>query len=233
MNQTVILASGGINSTVTACRAAQNGSPHLLFVDFGQPAAQRQQEAVGAVAGQLAVNSTSITLRQVAEIDRMGREQTAEGAGGASERTGRATIQLSKVPGLKMALVQTALHLAHRLGAESIQTGDSQTADEIETESSPGKGTPDRSREFFYLCSLLLERLQPGKVRVTLHAPLMDLTRAQIVKLGQRFDTPFNLTHACDVQRGVACGSCPSCVAGSRAFQAAGVADAPNSVTIS
>jgi 7-cyano-7-deazaguanine synthase len=122
-------------------------------------------------------------------------------------------------------LLAAAVHLAQRLGATAVWTGASELADEIETESAPGQGTPDHRRDFFYLQGVMIEQLQRTKSPITIETPLIDLCRADILKLGTRYDTPFDLTYSCRTGRTTACGACPSCESRAKAFEAASLID--------
>jgi 7-cyano-7-deazaguanine synthase len=71
----------------------------------------------------------------------------------------------------------------------------------------------------------MLEQLQRAKTPISLEAPLIDMSRAEIIKLGHRFNTPFDLTYSCREARDVACGECTGCSARAKAFQEAGLLD--------
>ena len=60
----------------------------------------------------------------------------------------------------------------------------------------------------------------------TVHAPLIDLTKAQIIALGQSLGVDYALTHSCyDPQGGAACGRCDACALRRKGFAEAGVPD--------
>ncbi|NOX58516.1 MAG: hypothetical protein GXP29_06620, partial [Planctomycetes bacterium] len=106
-----------------------------------------------------------------------------------------------------------------------IVVGSSEAANEIETQSAPGEGTPHHRRDYYYLFNLLTEMSLGAKQQVKLETPLIDLARDEIIKLGTRFDTPFDLTHACQSNAETHCGTCPDCKARDRAFEQAGLLD--------
>jgi 7-cyano-7-deazaguanine synthase len=224
MPHTVILASGGINSTVAAVRARKGGAVHLLHADYGQPAATAQRLAVESIAEAIGAGFTRTAFPHVVEFAKLRKS-----AGGSVIATGdisKAGLQhASQVPGLMSILLAAAVHLAQRLGANAVHVGASELADEIETDSAPGQGTPDHRREFYYLQGVMYEQLQRTKTPVAIETPLIDLSRADILKLGTRYETPFDLTYSCHRGQTSPCGDCPGCQARTRAFEAAGLLD--------
>ena len=68
---------------------------------------------------------------------------------------------------------------------------------------------------------------QDQKARVTIHAPLVHLTKAQIIQRGVELGVDYRLTHSCydPTEEGLACGRCDSCILRRRGFAEAGVAD--------
>ncbi len=221
MAEVVVLTSGGINSSVAAVCAQQAGPVHLLHVDFGQVAAAGQRAAVRALADALGAGFTGLDMPHVSKVAGIARD----GAGRAERQAAVRIDRVSSVPGLMPALLSAGVQLAHRLGATVVQTGASEHADELETESAPGRGSPDHRRDFFYLYQVMLEQLQRAKTPIRLETPLIDLSRSEILKLGQRSKTPFDLTYSCREARDAPCGQCNGCTARARAFKEAGLLD--------
>ncbi len=225
MGRIVVLASGGINSTVAAIRAKQgDNSVHLLHVDYGQKPADPQKAAVRMIADNLGGEFTSIEMPHVGKIAALHRP-VGPGIHASDAKRAYPIDSVSQVPTLITTLLGAGVQLAHRVAASSVHIGTSELADEIETEASPGRGTPDHRRDVFYLFNLLLEQLQRSKCPIKLETPLIDLTRADIVKLGARYNAPFELTFSCQSEREARCGSCASCMARTKAFKQADVID--------
>jgi 7-cyano-7-deazaguanine synthase in queuosine biosynthesis len=134
------------------------------------------------------------------------------------------------VPGLVTVLMGASVQVAQRVGATLIVVGSSEAADEAELGAAPGGGTPAQRRDTFYLYNVLLERLQRSKTPIRLEAPLWDLTRAEIIKLGMRYTTPFDFTYTCMTGRSP-CGACAECTARRNAFAAADLTD-PRAVAV-
>jgi 7-cyano-7-deazaguanine synthase len=223
MPDTVVLASGGINSLVVAVRARPEGSVSLLHVDYGQPSAAGQRAAVRAQAEAIGAACFMVEFPQVPKIAAVRR--SASGRLSTDPRNAPPIGPVAQVPALAAGLLSSAVQLAFRVGAEVVQSGASEHANEIETESAPGGGTPDHRREFFYLSNLMFEQLQRSRTPIRIDAPLIDLSRGEIIKLGHRDQAPFDLTYSCRAARDAACGECPSCIARARAFAEAKLSD--------
>ena len=225
MADTVVLTSAGLNSAVTAARAAQSGIVHLLHADFGQRPVGVQRGAGKALAAAIGAGFTSIELPHVSQIATLRKPASSPAEVSVGEPTARTLTDVSQVPGLMAVILSAAVQVAHRLGAGVVQSGVSELADELETESAPGQGSPDHRREFHYLFNVLLEQLQKKKSPIRLETPLIDLAREDIIKLGMRYNTPFDLTYSCQEGQHLPCGCCPSCTARAKAFTVAGLTD--------
>lgn len=223
MPDVVVLASGGINSTVAAVRAAKTGSVFLLHADYGQASAVGQRAAVRAIADALGAGAGAIELPHVAKI--AGTKRATSGKVATDPKAAPALGPASQVPGLAVALLSAGVHFAHRVGASAVMSGASEQANEIEVESAPGGGAPDHRREFFYLAAMMFEQLQRSRSPIAIETPLIDLSRGDIIKLGNRDGAPFDLTYSCRAARDVACGQCAACAARAKAFAAAGLVD--------
>jgi len=62
---------------------------------------------------------------------------------------------------------------------------------------------------------------------IAIRAPLLSLSKADIIQLGASLDVPFHLTHSCydPLVSGLACGRCDSCLIRREGFRAAGISD--------
>ncbi|GJM23683.1 MAG: hypothetical protein DHS20C16_00980 [Phycisphaerae bacterium] len=226
MADCIVLCSGGINSTVAATHAAREGDVHLLHVDFGQAAATVQRSAVREIAQVLECGVTDIDLPHlsaIAQLHRNANPQSAEPLDSATPKTPKLT--LASVPLLMSELLGIGIQAAIRLGASAVVVGSSEAANEVETESAPGRGAPYLRQDYYYLFSRLTEMSVSTKNPVRLEMPLIDFTRDEIIKAGSRFNTPFDLTYACKSDLGTHCNTCPDCIARTQAFNAAKMHD--------
>ena len=66
-----------------------------------------------------------------------------------------------------------------------------------------------------------------GRQHLKIHTPLMEMTKAQIIRKGKALGIDYSITHSCydPSPNGLACGQCDSCILRKKGFQEAGVAD--------
>lgn len=221
MDSVVILASGGINSTVAAASAARDAEVNLLFADYGHPACPRERSAVPALADALKAERVMvIELPHLAQINdahrRIDREAPAD--------VGRSSGAVSALPAVISTLLLAGVQWATRLGAQRVVCGASQVNDETEGKTLPGEGRPDRSAESFHVFNMMLESTLRRR-RVVVETPFIDLTRTEIVRLGIHVAAPLELTWTCHKGCDEPCGGCPGCVGRSTAFAAIGTPD--------
>jgi 7-cyano-7-deazaguanine synthase len=92
-------------------------------------------------------------------------------------------------------------------------------------------GYPDCRPEFIQayqrMANLATRAGVEGRARLTIHTPLIQLTKARIVKLGRELGVPFGLTHSCydPLPGGGACGQCDACLLRRKGFEEAGIED--------
>lgn len=217
----MVLASGGLDSAVTAALAKHEGCAiHLLTIAYGQRHAVEVQQArqladaLGA-SGHLVLN---LDLRAIG-----GSALTADLAvpkdRPASER--QIGIPPTYVPARNTIFLSLALAYAETLGAPYIYIG----ANVVDY-----SGYPDCRPEFleaFERLARLGTRAGAGGQRLEVRAPLLKKTKADIIRLGASLGVPFHLTHSCydPTPDGTACGRCDSCRIRREGFEAAGIAD--------
>ena len=125
-------------------------------------------------------------------------------------------VPVTYVPARNTVLLALALAWAESLGARDVFLG---------VNVLDASGYPDCRPAFVQAFEALAQvATRSGGFRI--HAPLIELTKAQIIALGGTLGVDYGLTHSCyDPQRGAACGRCDACVLRRKGFQDAGVAD--------
>lgn len=216
----VILASGGLDSTVTASIAKQDGCElFFLTLAYGQRHAveverARQVADVLGVADHLVMD---LDLRAIGGSALTG--QTAVPKDRESNERGR-TIPVTYVPGRNLIFLSIAAAHAEVVGAPLIYFG----ANVLDY-----SGYPDCRPEFIHAFEVVLkEGTKAGTEGNPLHvrAPLLMLTKAEIIQRGIELHVPFHLTHSCyDPVGEKACGRCDSCTIRREGFAKAGVVD--------
>ncbi|NOZ78865.1 MAG: 7-cyano-7-deazaguanine synthase QueC [Acidobacteria bacterium] len=216
----VILLSGGLDSsTVLAIARASGYDCHCLTVDYGQrhrtelDAARRVADALGAVSHRI----ISLDLRAIGgsaltdEIDvPKDREPTA------------GPVPVTYVPARNTILLALLLGLAEVIGARDLFIG----ANAIDYSGYPDC-RPEFLRAFEELAVLATRAGAEDGARFRVRAPLLHLTKAEIIRLGADLGVDFSLTHSCydPSSDGRACGRCDSCILRRRGFEEAGIPD--------
>ncbi|HOK57571.1 MAG TPA: 7-cyano-7-deazaguanine synthase QueC [Methanothrix sp.] len=218
MGKTVCLCSGGLDSTVAATIARRSGMDvYLIHVSYGQQAEQREIEAIERIAD--AIGASDLMC---ASID-LFRNLSALTTQGARIPTGaEVSLDSDSTPPTwvycrNTVLLSMAAAYAEYLGAESIYVG---------FNAEEAMSYPDNRREFVERFNALLERAvasfsRPPKVV----APLVDMRKREIVRLGAEIKAPLELTWSCYLDGEIHCGTCESCQHRRRGFMEAGVPD--------
>jgi 7-cyano-7-deazaguanine synthase len=219
-SRAVLLASGGLDSTVTAALARDAG--HELFwltVDYGQRHAVEIDRARQVAAAMQAVKHTvlAVDLRSLG-----GSALTADlpvpKDRPSSERD--RGIPITYVPGRNLVFLSLAAAHAEAQGASLIYFG----ANVVDY-----SGYPDCRPEFIRAFEAAVAAgtkagVEGAALRVC--APLLEMSKADIIRTGVRLGAPLHLTHSCyDPVGDLACGRCDSCVIRRQGFENAGVED--------
>jgi len=216
----VVLLSGGLDSTTCLAVARRDGfDAHCLSVDYGQRhkgelvRARRLARALGAADHQVvrvdlsAFGGSALTDRAIAVPKRRDRRRAAE-------------IPVTYVPARNTVMLALALAHAETIGAEDVFVG----VNAIDYSGYPDC-RPAFLRAFERLAALATKAGVEGRP-LRIHAPLLRLTKAGIVKLGTSLGVPYRMTLSCyDPVRGRACGACDACVLRRKGFAEAGIPD--------
>jgi 7-cyano-7-deazaguanine synthase len=218
----VILLSGGIDSTTTLAIARSQGfEAYALSVDYGQrhrrelDCARRVAQVLGAAQHQV----VAIDLRTIggsaltAAID-VPKDRPYETIG--------AGIPITYVPARNTVLLALALGYAEVVGAFNLFIG----ANHLDY-----SGYPDCRPEFLSaferLANVATAAAVEGRGTFRVQAPLIELSKADIVREGIRLGVDYSLTLSCydPDGEGRACGRCDSCRLRLKGFQEVGLTD--------
>lgn len=213
----VVLASGGMDSCLTATLAARTHDLCLLHASYGQRTEGRERRAFFAIAKRLKARATlTVSLAHLKAI------------GGSSLTDTRRKVEVfdaskvaSSIPGTYVPfrngnLLAIAASWAEVVGANSIWIG------AVQQDSS---GYPDCRREFLDAFACAVNLGTKPETRLAIRAPLLDMTKAQIVRKALAVGAPLELTWSCYTASGRACGVCESCGLRLRGFAEAGAVD--------
>jgi len=216
MKNAVVLLSGGMDSAVVVAIAREQGyAVHALSVRYGQrhtselDAATRVAAALGAVAHK----TVNVDLRSIGG-SALTDDIEVPDAGGEG-------IPVTYVPARNTIMLSVALGWAEVLGAADIFCG---------VNAVDYSGYPDCRPEFidaFQTLANLATKAGVEGAGLRVHAPLQHMSKADIVREGERLGVDFGLTVSCyraDAD-GRACGHCDACRLRAAGFADAGVAD--------
>lgn len=214
----VVLLSGGLDSaTVLAMARAQGLDCHCLSLDYGQRhraelvAAERVAKALGAAGHR------TITL----DLRAFGGSALTDSAIDVPTGGVAPGIPVTYVPARNTIMLSLALAWAEVLGAQDIFCG----VNAVDYSGYPDC-RPEYIKAFEAMANLATKAAVEG-ARLTVHAPLIDLTKAGIIRAGAQLGVDYALTVSCYQadDEGRACGVCDSCRLRREGFAAAGVAD--------
>lgn len=220
-SRAVVLASGGLDSTVAAMVAKRDGCRlFLLTIAYGQrhhvevERARQVARALGADDHRVieidlrTIGGSALTTGQPVPKDR-------------SEAERRSGIPSTYVPARNTIFLSLALAYAETAEAGAIYIG----ANVLDY-----SGYPDCRSEYlqaFERVARLGTKTGVEGRGIEIRAPLLTLSKAEIIRLGVSLGAPLHLTHSCydPAASGDACGRCDSCRIRLEGFKAAGVTD--------
>ncbi|MFK7828143.1 MAG: 7-cyano-7-deazaguanine synthase QueC [Congregibacter sp.] len=213
----VILVSGGLDSTTVLALAREQGyACYTLSFDYGQRhrAELHAAERVSATLGDVEHKLVRLNLDSIG-----GSALTDESiAVPEVESTG---IPVTYVPARNTVFLSIALGWAEVLGAQDIFIG---------VNAVDYSGYPDCRPAFieaFQTLANVATAVGVGGGRYTIHTPLMEMGKDDIVKLGVRLGVDYSYTVSCyqATDEGLACGCCDACRLRREGFERAGVPD--------
>ena len=222
MDKAVILASGGINSTVAAAVAREEYTPALLHIAWGHRTADRELVAFEQTAAALSIDKTLVAdlscLAVFGGSARVSRHMAIEDASTLGKET-PATFMLGLLP----SMLSLAATWAGAIGARRIVLGISE--DHGVSGSVISELYPDHRIEFLQTFNLMLTHAKPPGRDLMVEAPLIELTRAEVIRLGQRLNVPFHRTWSCYQDNETPCGRCRACATRAAGFHNARIPD--------
>jgi len=213
----VILVSGGLDSTtVLAMARAQGYQCYTLSFDYGQRHRAELMVAARASAALGDVEHKVVTLN----LDSIGGSALTDMAIAVPEEetTG---IPITYVPARNTVFLSIALGWAEVLGANDIFIG---------VNAVDYSGYPDCRPEYiaaFETMANLATRAGVEGQKLTIHTPLMRLSKGDIIRAGTALGVDYALTVSCyqATEQGLACSKCDSCRLRREGFRQAGIAD--------
>ncbi|MDV6340354.1 7-cyano-7-deazaguanine synthase QueC [Nitrosomonas sp. Is24] len=218
MKKAVVLLSGGLDSATALSIARDQGYQcYALSIDYGQrhrselDAARKVAQSLGAVAHQI------IKLDLTAFGGSALTDQTIEVPTSGAETD----IPVTYVPARNTIMLSLALAWAETLQCQNIFVG----VNAVDYSGYPDC-RPEYIQAFEKMANLATKAGIEGK-KLTIHTPLMHLSKKEIIQAGLTLSVDFSLTVSCYQadEMGHACGVCDSCRIRKAGFAAAGKCD--------
>ena len=218
----VVLLSGGLDSATVAAIAREAGfSLYALSVDYGQRH-RFELEAAGRVAEAMGV-VRHVVLR--ADLSQFGGSALTDAIEVPKDRDQgqiEHEIPVTYVPARNTVLLSLALAYAEVVPAADIFIG---------VNAVDYSGYPDCRAEFIAafarVANLATKAGVEGQLSFSIHTPLIELTKAEIIRRGTRLGVDYGLTHTCydPNPQGISCGRCDACRLRLKGFAEAGMVD--------
>jgi 7-cyano-7-deazaguanine synthase len=218
----VVLLSGGVDSSTAAAIAQKDGFElYALTFRYGQRH-QREIEAAKKLAPFLGVKEHLIIDFDLRAIGGSALTDQIEVPKGRNQKEISQGIPVTYVPARNTIFLSFALALAEKIGSENIFFG----ANVLDYSGYPDC-RPEYIEAFETMASLATKAGVEGKTRLKIHTPLIQMTKAEIVRTGLNLGVDYSLTWSCydPAPAGLACGLCDSCQVRLKGFEEAGVND--------
>ncbi len=221
MKHAIVLLSGGLDSATTlAIARSQDYATYALSFDYGQRH-QRELEAAKKVAKSLGAREHRTVKIDNQIFGESALTNDVDVPKSRSEEEIGSGIPATYVPARNTIFLAHALAWAETIGAGHIFIG----ANAIDY-----SGYPDCRPEFIALFEMLANvgtKAGAEGARIQIHAPLIKLSKAEIIRKAVELQVDLSLTHSCYDPRpdGRACGECDSCQLRLKGFREAGVTD--------
>lgn len=214
----VVLVSGGLDSATALAWAQAEG-----FVCYALSFAYGQRHQAELQAARRVVQAADVVEHQVMPLalDMIGGSALTNPAMAVPDYTEQSSIPITYVPARNTIFLSIALGWAEVLAARHLVIG---------VNAVDYSGYPDCRPAFIQAFTQLAQRATRAGVAgqpLQVHAPLLHLSKAEIIQQGMAYQLDYGLTVSCyqaDAE-GRACGRCDSCVLRAQGFAAAGVAD--------
>jgi 7-cyano-7-deazaguanine synthase len=218
MKPAVVLLSGGLDSATTlAICIRERFEPYALSFDYGQ------RHDIEVTAARRVAESLGVREHRIAEIDLriFGGSALTDEIAVPKNQTGTTGIPITYVPARNTIFLSYALAWCEVLGATNIFIG---------VNAVDYSGYPDCRPAFIAAFEQLAAVATKAGVegsRFRIHAPLISMSKAEIIRKGAELGVDFSLTRSCydPTANGLACGTCDSCRIRLEGFRSAGLED--------
>lgn len=214
----VVLLSGGMDSLATAGVARRDGFDlALIHFNYGQRTEEAELRAFRRLADFLEVPAERRLVAHTNFFAQAGGSALTDTRVPVPEADlSRKDVPPTYVPFRNAVLLSMAAAWAETLGATAVYYG---------AVSADSSGYPDCRPSFVNAFNRLVSEGTKSGPDLVVRAPLVDLTKAQIVLLAMEMGLPLELSWSCYTRNDRACGACDSCALRRRGFEQAGIPD--------
>ncbi len=215
MKKAVVLCSGGMDSCVTLAIARENYDVSLLHLNYKQRTEDRELQAFHDIADYYHIeNKLVIDTSFLAQIG--GSSLTDSKIDVEKNNLNDKEIPSSYVPFRNANILAMAVSWAETIKASILFIG------AVEED---GSGYPDCRQDFFDSFEKMVNLGTRPETQIKIIAPLIKLSKKEIVEKGITLKAPLHLTWSCYDQSDLACGVCDSCLLRLRGFNQAAELD--------
>lgn len=218
MNRAVVPISGGLDSTVILSDVSKNHNfdeVHCVTFDYGQKHKDCEVECAKYQAGQYATTHKIIDLSFFKDISGISSLTNSDIAVAKTRDVLGDAQTVNYVPFRNQMILSICCAYAESIGATAVFHGAAQVDSQA--------GYWDGSTEFLYAFNNITALNR--KHRISVEAPLITKSKADIIKLGIDCDIDFSQTWTCYEGAGISCGECPACSSRIKGFLDAGLPD--------
>lgn len=218
----IVLSSGGIDSTTVMAIAKHEGYEiYSLSFQYGQRHALEIKSAC-RVAEAIGVKKHIVMDIDLGKIGHSALTDDIAVPKGRREAEIRQGIPMTYVPARNTIFLSYALAWAEVLEASDIFTG----VNAIDYSGYPDC-RPEYIQAFEAMANIAIKAAVEGRMRIKIKTPLIQMSKAEIIRKGVELGVDYRLTHSCydPSLKGLACGLCDSCLLRKKGFREAGVPD--------
>lgn len=219
----VVLLSGGMDSATALAVAGSDGfACHAISFDYGQRHGHLELAAAKKVARRAGVAEHRIVRIDLSAHGGFGHSALTDDIAVPKDRPASRDIPVTYVPARNTIFLSLALGWAEVLGAFDIYIG----VNAIDYSGYPDC-RPEFVEAFAKMANLATAAATEGKGRFVIHAPLVKMSKAEIVKKGVELGVDYSLTRSCYDPSGEdeSCGHCDACRLRLAGFAQAGIKD--------